>query len=139
MGECILLLLDGICVGYQAQDRDRWFTTVISVTRLSNFCQCLTSTEFGSTVAMSLSARVVAKSLATGRADPDFIAIQTFVCVISIYRFFFFFSFFFRFVKERKINMNVYLTNHILHFLYRKKKKNTQNSCNKEGIKGTRA
>ena len=126
----MLLWLDGICVGYQTQDRDRWFTPVISVTRLSSFCQWLTSTEFGSTVAMCLSARVVAKSLATGRAfatssfgamttikeiilnlnvrgveerkrtvlassrkmadifyHPDFVAIQTFVCVISIYIF----------------------------------------------------
>ena len=42
--------------------RERGFTPVTSVTKLSSLCKCLASTKFGSTVAMCLPARVVARS-----------------------------------------------------------------------------
>ena len=49
----IMLLLDEISVGGdKAQERERGFTPVLSVTKLSNLCKCLASTKFGSTVAM---------------------------------------------------------------------------------------
>ena len=41
--------------------REIWFTPVVGVTRLSSLCKHLTSTQFGSTVAMCLSARVGAR------------------------------------------------------------------------------
>ena len=42
--------------------REKGFTPVMSVTRLSSLCQRLTSTNFGITVAMCLYARFVARS-----------------------------------------------------------------------------
>ena len=58
----IMSLLDGIIVGGQST-RDRGFTPVMLVTKLSSLCNYLASTKFGSTVAMCLPARVVARSL----------------------------------------------------------------------------
>ena len=59
----IMLLLDGISVGGQStRERERGFTPVMSVTKLSSLCKCLASTKFGSTVEMCLPARVVARS-----------------------------------------------------------------------------
>ena len=43
----------------------------MSVTRLSSLCERLTSTRFGSTVAMCLSARVVARSSRPTTASTD--------------------------------------------------------------------
>ena len=51
--------------------RERWFTPVMSATRLSSLCQHLTSTRFCSTVAMCLAARVVAISLRPTTASKD--------------------------------------------------------------------
>ena len=48
--------------GNKAQERERGFTPVLSVTKLSSLCKCLASTKFGSQVAMCLPARVVARS-----------------------------------------------------------------------------
>ena len=48
--------------GDKAQERERGFTPVMSVTKLSSLCKCLASTKFGSTVTMCLPARVVARS-----------------------------------------------------------------------------
>ena len=48
--------------GDKAQKRERGFTPVMYVTMLSSLCKRLTSTYFGSTVAMCLSARVVTRS-----------------------------------------------------------------------------
>ena len=45
----------------QEHKRERGFILVMSVTRLSSLCQRLTSTKFGGTVTMCLSARVVAR------------------------------------------------------------------------------
>ena len=58
----IMLLLDGISVGGTKHKRERGFTPVLSVTKLSSLCKCLASTKFGRTVAMCLSERVVARS-----------------------------------------------------------------------------
>ena len=58
----IMLLLDGISVGGTKHKRERGFTPVMSVIKLSSHCKCLASTKFGSTVAMCLPARVVARS-----------------------------------------------------------------------------
>ena len=41
--------------------RERGLIPIMTVTRLSSLCERLTSTHFGSTVAMCFSARVVAK------------------------------------------------------------------------------
>ena len=49
------------CGGEKAQNRDRVHPAMV-VTRHSSLCQRLTSTNFGSTVAMCLSAKVVARS-----------------------------------------------------------------------------
>ena len=48
--------------GWTKHKRERGFTHAMSVTRLSSLCHCLTSTKFGSTGAMQLIARVVARS-----------------------------------------------------------------------------
>ena len=42
--------------------RERGFTPVMSVTKLSSLCKCLASKKFGSTVAMCLPARVATRS-----------------------------------------------------------------------------
>ena len=51
--------------------REKGFTPVMSVTRLSSLCKRLTSTQFGSTVAMCLSARVVGRSSRPTTASTD--------------------------------------------------------------------
>ena len=51
--------------------REKGFTPVMSVTRLSSFCKRLTSTHFGSKVAMCLSARIVARSSRPTKASTD--------------------------------------------------------------------
>ena len=53
-----MLLLDG----NSERQRETGFTSVMSVTRISSLCQRITSTRFGSTLAMCVSARVVARS-----------------------------------------------------------------------------
>ena len=40
--------------GDKTQERERRFTPVMSVTKLSSLCKCLVSTQLGSTVAMCL-------------------------------------------------------------------------------------
>ena len=51
--------------------RDKGFTHVMSVTRLSSLYKHLTSIQSGSTLAMCLSARVVARSSRTTTALTD--------------------------------------------------------------------
>ena len=55
-------------------------TPVINVTKLSSLCKCLASTKFGSTVAMCLPARVVARSSTPTTASTDTISL----CVASL-------------------------------------------------------
>ena len=57
----IMLLQDGISVEGQGT-RERGFTPVMSVTKVSSLFKCLASTKFCSIVAMCLPARVVARS-----------------------------------------------------------------------------
>ena len=71
----IMLLLDGISVGGQST-RDRGFTPVMSVRRLSSLCNCLASAKFGRTVAMCLPARVVARNLTSTTASIDTISLR---------------------------------------------------------------
>jgi hypothetical protein len=52
----------------------------MSVAKLSSLCKCLASTEFGSTVAMCLPARVVARSSTPTTASTDTIS----WCVASL-------------------------------------------------------
>ena len=52
----------------------------MSVTKLSSLCKCLASTKFGSTVAMCLPARVVARSSTPTTASTDTISL----CVASL-------------------------------------------------------
>ena len=66
----IMLLLNGISVGGQSM-RERGFISVMSVTKLSSLSKCLASTKFGSTVAMCLPARVVARSSTPTTASTD--------------------------------------------------------------------
>ena len=66
--------VDGISVGGQST-RDRGFTPVMSVAMLSSLCNCLASTNFGSTVAMCLPARDVAKSLTPTTASTETISL----------------------------------------------------------------
>ena len=66
----IMSLLDGWMAGGQST-RDRGFTPEMSVTKLSSLCNCLSSTKFGSTVAMCLPARVVARSLTPTTASTE--------------------------------------------------------------------
>ena len=74
------MLLDGISVGGTKHKRDKGFTSVMSVTKLSSFCKCLASTKFGSTVAMCLPSRVVARSSTPITASTDTIIL----CVASL-------------------------------------------------------
>ena len=58
----IILLLDGISVGRQStRERESGFTLCL--------CKCLASTKFGSSVAMCLPARVVARTPTTATTD----------------------------------------------------------------------
>ena len=63
----IMSLLDRISVGGQST-KERGFTLVMSVTKLSCLCNFLASTQFGSTVTMCLPARVVAR-ISTQKKD----------------------------------------------------------------------
>ena len=76
----IMLLLDGISVGGTKYKRERGFSPVMSVTKLSSLCKCLASTKFGSTKAMCLSATVVARSSIPTTASTDTISL----CVVSL-------------------------------------------------------
>ena len=58
----IMLLLDGISFGGTNQKREKGFTRVMSVTKLSSLCKFLASTKYDSTVAMCLPVMVVARS-----------------------------------------------------------------------------
>ena len=75
-----MLLLDGISVGGGQSIRERGFTSIMSVTMFSSLCKCLASTMFGSTVAMCLSARVVARRSTPTAALRDTISL----CLASL-------------------------------------------------------
>ena len=62
-----MLLLDG----NSERQRETGFTSVMSVTRISSLCQRITSTRFGSTLAMCVSARLVARSSKPTVASTD--------------------------------------------------------------------
>ena len=72
-------LLDGISEEGQSTS-EIGFTPVMSVTKLSSLCNCLGSTKFGSTVAMCLPAKVVARSSTQTTASTDTISL----CVASL-------------------------------------------------------
>ena len=55
--------------------REKGFTSVMSVTKLSSLYQCLSSTKFGSRVAMCLPATVVTRSSTTKTALTDTISL----------------------------------------------------------------
>ena len=73
-----MLLLDGISVGGQST-RERGFTPVMSVKKLSSLGKCLASIKFGSSAAMCSPARVVARSSDPTTASTDTISL----CVVS--------------------------------------------------------
>ena len=75
-----MLFLDGFCVGGTQHKRERGCTLVMSVKKLSSLCKCLASTKFGSTLAMCLPARVVARSSTPTTASTDTISL----CVASL-------------------------------------------------------
>ena len=66
--------------GETKHKRERGITPVMSVAKLTSLCKCLANTNFGSTVAICLPARVVAKSSTSTTASSDTISL----CVASL-------------------------------------------------------